>query len=522
MGYWQDVQSAAGMGGYFHWVVLGCMASAFILGGVAPRARQRVRAAFVLFAFYFIGMLVCGLLRYRGVMDETATGYRWVHYTSQLSLGFGVINLAGVLLFRVVLATTRVQPAPILRDTLLGLGYVAAALTLLGRHGVDLSGIIATSAVVTAVIGFSLQDTLGNIMGGVALQIERSVAVGDWVRVGDVEGKVKETRWRHTAIETRNWDTVIIPNSLLMKSQVTVLGRRGGANTPHRMWVYFNVDYRHAPADVTECVERALRAEPIPNVATDPPPNCVLKEFKDSYGAYAVRYWLIDLERDSGTSSEVGTRVFVALQRSGISPSIPAQTVFMTLEGRSRAERKKREETDRKVAALRSIAILQPLTDAERTDLAGHLRLAPFRRGEVITRQGAQAHHLYVITRGEVEVRVSAGDGTGAAGNGDSRRLARLSAGDVFGEMGLMTGEPRTATVVAATDVVCYRLDKEGFQDALRRRPEIAEAISHLLAKRKMERDEAAEDLNEEAALRRMDHAQNDLLHRIRRFFTLG
>lgn len=120
-----------------------------------------------------------------------------------------------------------------------------AALTLLGRHGVDLSEIIATSAVVTAVIGFSLQDTLGNIMGGMALQLEQSIGVGDWVRVGEVEGIVREIRWRQTSIETRSWETVVVPNSALMKSQVTVLGRRQGQPRLHRISVEFNVDFRH-------------------------------------------------------------------------------------------------------------------------------------------------------------------------------------------------------------------------------------------------------------------------------------
>ncbi len=97
---------------------------------------------------------------------------------------------------------------------LFGLAYVMAGLFLLSHHGVNLSGIIATSAVPTTVIGFSLQDTLGNVIGGVSLQAERSIAVGDWVRIGDIEGRVRETRWRQTSIESRDWDTVVIPNGI--------------------------------------------------------------------------------------------------------------------------------------------------------------------------------------------------------------------------------------------------------------------------------------------------------------------
>jgi CRP-like cAMP-binding protein len=131
-----------------------------------------------------------------------------------------------------------------------------------------------------------------------------------------------------------------------------------------------------------------------------------------------------------------------------------------------------------------------------------------------MTRQGAVAHWLYIITKGEGEVSVAV--------EGDlSRKVATLRVGDFFGEMGLMTGEPRLATVTALSDTECYRLDKKGFEEILKGRPEIAEDISHVLARRRVELEAVREGLNEEAKLRRMSHAQGDILRRIRDFFTL-
>ena len=177
-------------------------------------------------------------------------------------------------------------------------------LLLLSSVGkVDVTGIVATSAVITAVIGLSFQDTLGNMMGGMALQVERAIRVGDWIRIDGQEGLVKEIRWRHTSIETRSWDTIVIPNSVLMKSQVTVLGQRTGEPRRHRQWVYFNVDFRYSPTQVIDVVETALRAEPIANIAHEPPPSCVLMDFKESYGSYAMRYWLTDLAVDDPTNT---------------------------------------------------------------------------------------------------------------------------------------------------------------------------------------------------------------------------
>src|SRR5262249_6485160 len=147
----------------------------------------------------------------------TAPLYNGVRFASWLAQGVAVVNVAGVFVFDGVLSTLRLKPPQIARDLLLALAYIIVTLALLAHSGVDLRGIVATSAVLTAVIGFSLQDSLGNIMGGLALQMERTIRVGDWIRVDDLEGKVKEIRWRQTSLETRNWDTVVIPNSALIK-----------------------------------------------------------------------------------------------------------------------------------------------------------------------------------------------------------------------------------------------------------------------------------------------------------------
>jgi len=132
-----------------------------------------------------------------------------------------------------------------------------------------------------------------------------------------------------------------------------------------------------------------------------------------------------------------------------------------------------------------------------------------------MTRQGAEAHWLYLIHKGDAEVRVSVDGGK------TSERVAIIHAGDFFGEMGLMTGAPRSATVNALTDVECYRLDKEAFNETLHRRPEIAEDISLILARRRVELEATREDLTEEAKRLRMQYHQGDFLQRIKKFFTL-
>lgn len=514
MNFWQNVEAASGLGGALPWAAPAFVVAAFVLASLVPTERRRVRNSVFLYALAFLIFLAAGGLLSLGT-GERDPAFLWTSGSGRFVAGVAFVNLAGVLLFDLLLGVVRLSPPRIMRDVILAMAYVAGGILLLLNAGVNLTGIVATSAVITAAIGFSLQDTLGNVMGGMALQMEHSIGVGDWIRVGDQEGKVKEIRWRQTSIETRNWDTVVIPNSVLMKGQVIVLGRRDGMPRQRRQWVYFNVDFRFAPTEVIGTVETALCAEPIPNVAREPAPHCILTEFKDSYATYAVRYWVTDLAVTDPTDSTVRERIYVALRRAGVPLSLPARSLFITEDDDSRRERKRKEDIERRVEALRHVELFHTLTEEERRELAGHLRVAPFIRGEAMTRQGAEAHWLYIITKGHAEVRVS-------IEGGPSKKVATLGEGDFFGEMALMTGEPRLATVVALTDSECYRLDKEGFDQILRRRPEIAEDISHVLARRSVELEAAREGLNEEAKRLRMQGRQGDMLRRIRQFFTLG
>ena len=501
----------------FHWVALAFVIFAFFLGARLPAQRVKVRNAVFLFSLACLGIFVSTILFQPGVEQKAqSVSYKLLHWTSLLCAWMSFINVMSVLVADVALRALRLELPRILRDLLLALAYVVTAFSLLAREGVDLTGIVATSAVITAGIGFSLQDTLGNVIGGVALQLERTIQVDDWIRINDkYEGRVTEIRWRQTSIETRDWDTVVIPNGFLLKNQVVVLGRREGLPRQHRQWVYFNVDFRFAPADVIYWVEKALQAEPINHIALEPPPHCLTTDIKDSYITYAARYWLTDLALTDPINSVVRTRVYAALKRANIQLSIPAQSIFVTEDDSARRKRKTEEEIQKRVKVLQSVEFLAGLTAEELRHLADHLHFAPFVRNEAIVVQGATAHSLYLMTLGAAEVRV-----TGEGGK-VSAVVAQLEPGDFFGEMGLMTGEPRAATVVALSEVECYRLDKDAFQEIVQRRPEILEDISHILVRRRLELETAREELNEEANQLRLAQDRQALLNRIRKFFTM-
>ena len=423
------------------------------------------------------------------------------------------VGAATTFLFAVVAPLVRFRVPRILRDVIGAAASIVAILSIASHNGLNLSGIIATSAVLTAVIGLSLQSTLGNVMAGLSVQLDNSIRVGDWIKIGDLVGKVIEIRWRSTSIETRNWETVIIPNSVLTNQQFLVLGKRTGQPVQWRRWIWFNIDYRYSPEEVIAAVTEALQSAPIERVAKDPPPNCILMDLGADSCRYAVRYWLTDLAVDDPTDSVVRNRIALALRRANIAFSLPAHHIFMTEESTERKASKEGQEHKRRLSALAQVDFFGGLPADQLERLAAGLRHAPFTKGEIMTRQGAEAHWLYMIVAGEASVHVSV--------DGIDREVARLRAGNIFGEMSLMTGEPRSATVIAQSNVDCYRLDKATAQEIIRERPQLAERIAEVLAHRKVELMAVKEGLDAAAQERRLKATQSDLASRIRSFFGL-
>ncbi|MDF3069388.1 MAG: Potassium efflux system KefA protein / Small-conductance mechanosensitive channel [Polyangiaceae bacterium] len=483
---------------------------------VVPGAsRRRLRRSVLLLALHLLVVLATSVLALSR-FDEVALGFSLAGELLRVLL---IINLSALAVFDLLAPLTRWDFPDILHDLVVGAAYLVAAGWLMHKAGVNLTSIIATSAVVTAVIGLSLQATLGNIVGGLALQVDESFKEGDWLEFENKQqAQVKKVRWRHTVLETRDNDTLIVPNGQLMAQSIKVLGRRDGKAVPHRQWVYFCVDFRFSPADVISVVNQALVSAPITGVVTDPAAHCICNDLardnRDGYALYAVRYWLDDLWRNDATSSDVRERVYSALKRADIPLAIPAAALFLEQEDSVKAERKIQRDVESKLRTLDAIELFRTLETEERRSLAQTTRRTPFGRAEVITRQGAQANWLYVLAKGEVEVRVATPEG--------ERRVAVLRAPSFFGEMALMTGQPREATVVALTAVECLRIDKADFQGILQRRPSIAERISEILAARRLELEAVRGVVDDDhARSNRLSHENLRILNGIRDFFGL-
>jgi CRP-like cAMP-binding protein/small-conductance mechanosensitive channel len=491
------------------------VAAAFLVNRYAPKKRPHVRRTVIVHLLYLAAYGARFLFLFLAAPGSAHVAREVAEVLGVLS----VVNIGALALFDVGLPALGVELATILTDIAIGLGYIIAVLASMRRFGVDLSGIVTTSALMTTIIAFSLQSTLSNVVGGVALQLDNSIHAGDWIQLENGRtGKVKEVRWRYTTIETRDWGTLIVPNATLLAQTFMILGKRDGEAHQHRYWVYFNVDFRYPPSEVIQAVNDALQAAPIEGVAGEPKPHCICMDFakdnRDSFAYYAARFWITDLARDDPTCSRVRERIFAALKRARIPLAVPAATIWVEQDDQEHRERKRQREQERRRRALASVELLGTLHEDELTKVAENLRYAPFAAGETITKQGAVAHWLYIVQSGSAEVRIDV--------DGAQKVVATIAAPGFFGEMGLMTGEPRTATVVACNDVECYRLDKEAFHKIISERPEIAHEISELLAQRRVGLQAAKEDLDAEAKQRRVEAEKNRILSTIQSFFGLG
>jgi CRP-like cAMP-binding protein len=290
--------------------------------------------------------------------------------------------------------------------------------------------------------------------------------------VSGQEGTVVQMNWRTLTLHTRDNHNLIVPNSHIAKQEIVNYSRP----TPlQKIHVAIGVAYRHSPGLVKETITGAVAA--IDSVARTPPPEVLIKSFGESALIYDVRFWITDYEHLPQISDAVLARIWYSLKRAGLEIPYPATDVYLhslSEDHEARAQERLRREV---FAELRSLAVFKPLNEAQVEQLAQSARLQRFGPGEVLVRQGDQGDSLYTIKSGRVRVEAR-------AANGSTNVLASLSVGDFFGEMSLLTGEPRSASVIAEGETEVVVVAKSDFATVLQADMSIVEALSTALEER--------------------------------------
>ena len=219
-----------------------------------------------------------------------------------LALTAALINLAVVTL----LNPLRVDRVPDRFPSILQDAFVIGTLLLVATFGFGRE-FVATSAVGAVVLGFALQDTLGNAFAGLAIQSEKPFNIGHWITVGEHEGRVAEVTWRATKLRTKTGNFVIVPNSEIGKAAIINYSEPAA---PMRLFVDVGVTYDAPPNHVKSVILDALGHCAL--VLTAPAPDVLVHDFASSSITYRVRFWIEDFERDSVASDQVRSAIYYA------------------------------------------------------------------------------------------------------------------------------------------------------------------------------------------------------------------
>ena len=337
---------------------------------------------------------------------------------------------------------------------------------------IDVTALLAVPAVLTVVIGFALQETLGNIFSGLTLQISRPFQPGDWVRTIDKVGRVHDVGWRATTIVTRAHEWLDIPNAQLAKDLVFNYGKGAVAEE-----VSIGLGYDEPPNRVREVVLAVLRD--VPEVLHHPEPEILAWEFGDYAIRYRIKYWFADYGRSEQIHARVVSGLWYALRRHGIEIPFPVRTMVLRQESLVEESEAAREIE----SELRGVDFLRELDDNEVRILAGAVRVRQFGLGETLMREGEAGDTFYIIRHGVVDVTTNGADGKQV-------HIAELTHPAFFGEVALMTGEPRNATIRARTDVEVLEMNRKGFTELFKSHPEAAAQMSEIITARLSQRRE--------------------------------
>ncbi len=464
-----------------------------------------VVAALALYVFYKIEPTLRGYLNARmssrpAAEDNLLNIPKLILWSLLAFLGVRALN---TVLFDFVFRIRRGFEAPTLVRNVFSLVAFTILFVLIFNRiytEVNLGALFTTSAIFGVIIGLALQDTLGNFFSGISLHADRPFQVGDVIVVGQQKhtGVVEGITWRAIKIRTFQNHVVLVSNSNAAKEAIEVCPRE---NLNARL-VFFSTLYTDSPAKTIHVAREAVRDAD--NVSPKITPIVRIRNLGESSIEWEIKYWLEDYAKYNDTDALVRQRVWYALRRSGLTFAFPTRTLHLERKVTTRPITLEEQIADR----LSAVDVFSPLSTEELRQLAtatvGHV----FAPGETLIRAGDKGSSMFVVHNGRVEVQV--------AENGRPRTVAVLTEGNFFGEMGLFTGEPRTASVVAIEETEVLEIGHAAMKQILETNPDLAESISWTIAERKASlaagSQQAAQASIEESA---------GLLSSIKRFFGL-
>jgi small-conductance mechanosensitive channel len=330
---------------------------------------------------------------------------------------------------------------------------------------INMASILTTTTVLTAALAFAMQNSLANIVSGFQIQADKAFRHGTWVWIKekDITGEIVNVGFRYSTVRTLDDHLVHVPNHFLTQNVVHSIGSRPGGPAPVNLKVL--LDYAFPPERAKAILLDALRDEP--GILREPAPWVKVDGFTDSGIHYNLRFYLEEYATLLEARDRVLRRVWYAVTREGKTFPYPHREIV-----RKEPAPPFRMDASAIRGSLRGIELLSPLGEEDLDALVPHVRLRVYGRGETVVRQGEEGDSLFINLSGDLEVSV------------DGQTVGSLSRGDFFGEMSLLTGEKRRATVTAVDEVRLIEISKGAIGPIIRSHPSVLEGLSSALGDR--------------------------------------
>jgi small-conductance mechanosensitive channel/CRP-like cAMP-binding protein len=381
----------------------------------------------------------------------------------------------------------------------------------------------AASGVGALVLGLALRNIIMDIFMGLAVNFDRPFEIGDCIMLaGGPSGRVMELNWRTTRLLTSEGNMVVIPNGKLGEIIVTNFSRpEPTGEFELSLFLDFDLPTERALRVLNAAMHSvAGRA----GILEQPAPSVRIRGVGLQGVEYKLKYYVDprqagqdglafdELKAPSRAQHEVWKAVLDQLNHAGFQPATPKQDVFHA--ARPQRQLDSHSLADR-IALLGRVELFESLMVEERTDLSRQMQERLFKAGDTVIQEGEHGDSMFVLCEGLLEVRISLHDGE------EATRVARLQAGMFFGEMSALTGEPRSAMVVAVTDALVFEISKEPLAALIRSRHELAEMIAQAVATRKLRNSEAAARAGTSARAAEEKSLTAQLVGRMLSFFGL-
>lgn len=436
-------------------------------------------------------------------------GRVWVNHAGAVAWVAGAM-LAWSIIDRLVCSSGALRKkgveVPTILRQLIGFGVMLAAVAAVLTWGYkkEVTGLVATSGVAAVIVGFAMQDLLANVIAGFTVHMTRAYKVGDWLLLDDGRrAEVREVNWRSTRLLDNDQVSIELPNSEIVKGRIVNLNRPG---EEHAVRLRFGLDYDVPPNVAKEAVLAATRE--VQGLLGNPEPTVFLVEFGDSAVVYELRVWMRQARLYNVCCDEIRTNLWYELKHRDIRIPFPIRTLERrTPNVPARMER----ATVGAMETVRATGVLSCLSEDQAAGLVDQGEVRLHANGRAIVRREEPGDSMFVILDGKVAV--NARDASGAR-----VVVARLGVGECFGEMSLLTGEKRSATVRAEGDVVLLEIRKQDLAPLFEAVPELFERMGRLLAERQQSTVEASKG-GAAWSGREDDASPVSLVRRIRSFF---